>query len=128
MAQTATARKATQVAQPVTPAPVPTIWTLELGETGGTLLDSLGEARQERLAGERTEKPIKAALKALYEPECEDLEQGDILQILAEGELRGTVSRVPGPPSVDLDLLLEGFPEAYEQCVSKTNHLRFNPA
>jgi hypothetical protein len=126
MAQTATARRASKVATPA--VHIPTVWELELGATGGELLRQLAEARQERLAGERAEKPLKAAVKALYEPECEDLEQGDILQVLAQGELMGTVARVPGNLQCDWDLLLEAFPEAYQACVTKPDHLRFNPA
>lgn len=126
MAQTATAHRASKVTAPA--VPVPTVWELELGSTGRTLLEQLAEARQERLAGERKEKPIKVAVKALYEPECEDLKQGDILQVLANGEIMGTVARVPGNLQCDWDLLLEAFPEAYQACVSKPDHLRFNPA
>lgn len=123
MTQTITAQRAKQVE-----VRTPTVWTLELGGTGATLIDALVEARQERLAGERTEKPLKEALKHIYEPECEDLEQGDTLQVLTNGEVRGNVIRCPGAPKVDLDLLMQAFPEAFEKCVSPTTHLRFNPA
>ena len=124
MAQTA---QATKVAAKVE-VRTPTVWQLELGDTGAQLIDALAEARQERLAGERAERPLKESLRVLYEPECDDLEQGDTLQILTNGELRGNVSRVPGQKKVDLDLLMTAFPEAYEQCVEDTDHLRFNPA
>lgn len=126
MAQTTTARRASKVTQP--DVHVPTTWELELGVTGGDLLRQLADARQERLAGERKEKPLKAAVKALYEPECDDLEQGDVLQVLANGELMGTVARVPGNNQCDWDLLLQAYPEAYQACVTKPDHLRFNPA
>jgi hypothetical protein len=123
---TTTAKKATPVQEPVH---VPTVWELDLGSQVAVLFDDLSAARQDRLAAERKEKPLKAAAKALWEGECEDLEQGDTLKVLTAGELQGNVIRCPNPqPDVDFDLLLQAFPEAYQACVKRGTHLRFNPA
>jgi hypothetical protein len=55
------------------------------------------------------------------------LKQGDTLIIEASGVVRGRVTLNPGAKSVDLDLLKEGWPEAFQACVSDTEHLRFSP-
>lgn len=122
----------TQVAQGTKPAKTakvrqPKVRKLDLGDTGRKLLDKLANARAERLAAEKVEKPLASTLKQLFADEATKLKQGDTLIIEAKGVVRGRVTLNPGAKSVDLDLLKEGWPEAFQACVSDTEHLRFSP-
>ena len=124
--------KTASPAQPAKPsaaktkkARTPKTFELELGRGGQGILDQLANFRAERLAAERKEKPLKLRLKELYSPESDKLKYGDTLVIKALGVVRGTVS-VRKRKNVDLDLLLQAFPEAYAACVSEIEYTQFD--
>ena len=107
---------------------VPKTRTLDVGKAGLALFRKAGRARQVKLAAERAFKPFETAAKQLYVDEGAKLKLKDSLIITGDGETIGRVTREPGANSVDMDMLLDAFPEAYEACVKPTSHLRFYPA
>lgn len=94
------------------------ILEVEVGRGGKNLIDKLANARIARLMAEQTEKPLKDAVKELWLEDAEALELGDTLLVKAMGVVRGRVTLRHRAKTVDLDLLLTAFPEAYEKCVS----------
>jgi len=102
--------------------------TLDVGKAGLGIFKKLRTARQVKLAAEREFKPLDTAAKQLFADEGAKLKLKDSLILVHDGETIGRVTREPGANSVDLDMLLDAFPEAYEACVKPTNHLRFYPA
>jgi hypothetical protein len=120
----------TQTAAKATSAKVrtPKTRTFDVGRAGAKVFKKLRTARQVKLAAEREFKPLDTAAKQLFADEGAQLKLKDSLILVGDGETIGRVTREPGAKAVDLDLLLSAFPEAYEKCVSDTNHLRFYPA
>jgi hypothetical protein len=125
MTQTAT-RTSAKTAPSSTTA---SITELEVGKKGGKLLTDLANARVERLLAEKVENPLKEQVKDMIAGEAEKLEVGDILLVRAEGNIRGKVQLKKRAPRVDLDLLRDAFPEAYEKCVeTEVFSPQFDPA
>lgn len=127
MAKTATATQANKVAKKAKTR-TPKTRTLELGKTAGRFFDKLAEARQQRLSAERIEKLNKGAIQELYIDSTTKMKVDDQLVLTVDNEIRGRVTCTHGGKAVDLDLLLEGWPEAFEACVKDTTQLRFSPA
>lgn len=129
MAQTATRRGAKPAAATVK-VRTPKTYEVEIGKAGQYVLDKLANARQDRLQAEKIEKPLKEQLKEFYSEPASKLEKGDTLIVKALGVVRGRVTlRGFGRKEVDLDLLLQAFPEAYAACVSEADpYLQFDPA
>lgn len=95
----------------------------ELGEDGKKILDKMAEHRQARLAAKREEDALKAQLQELLPK----LKKNQRLTVRAAGVIRGTLAwrrRV----NTDLDLLQQGWPEAYEACTSVNTYTQFDPA
>lgn len=126
--KTATRGKAAQQNKAKTKAPVIKVKDLELGEKGAKVLDSMAQHRQVRLAAEKEEKILKEQLKELIEKELgRNQKKREKLVIRAKGVIRGTRSW-RSRKNVDFDLLLEAFPEAFEQTVSENLFTQFDPA
>jgi hypothetical protein len=118
MAQTATRSKNARAAASTTTTAVPQI-EIELGRGGQAIINKAAEARQVRLDAERIEKPLKDKRMQLIEARCEDgvIPDGVKVIVRAMGVVRGVVSWKRNPRTIDMDLLKEGWPEAYEACV-----------
>jgi hypothetical protein len=123
VAQTATRTKSAKPA-----VHTPQIFELEIGKPGKKVLDELANARQNRLNAERAENPLKVALKEFWAEAAEQLAKGDQLVIKASGVVRGRVTLRDRQKQVDLDLLLQAFPEAYAACVADNFTPQFDPA
>ena len=87
------------------------------------VLNAWSETRQLRLDAEKLEKTYKTELDALL-PE---VPVGQRIKIRAKGIVRVVVGWRPRS-GVDADLLLQGFPEAYEICKTHTDYQVYNPA
>lgn len=122
MTQTATR---TTSAQPA--AHTPTTYELEVGKPGAATLDALAIARAARLEAERVEDPAKEKVKSLWAEAAKKLKKGDVLWIKANGVPRGRVTLRDRAKIVDLDLLLQAFPEAYAACVKDNFTPQFDP-
>lgn len=124
MTQTATRARAKATA-----AATPEIIEVEVGRGGKHQIDMLANARQQRLAAEKVEEPLKDAWKRTWEALVpENFKKGDTLVIKALGVVRGRVTMRSRGKTVDLDLLMQAFPEAYAACVSENESLQFDPA
>jgi hypothetical protein len=122
---------ATRTSAKATAAPAPAVHEVEVGRGGQHLLNKLANARIARLLAERTENPLKEKWKERFTLEADKvggLKKGDVLVIKALGVVRGQVTMRSRGKSVDLDLLLQAFPEAYEACVSENESLQFDPS
>lgn len=114
-------------AKPAAAAAEPQVLEIEVGRAGKFALDKLANARIERLMAEKVERPLKDKVTALWSEAAKDLGKGDVLVVKAAGVVRGRVTVRPRQKSVDLDLLLQAFPEAFEACVSDTESPQFEP-
>ena len=124
MTQTATRSKRTATA----PA-APQTHEVEVGRGGKHIIDKLANARADRLAAERVEDPLKERWRGIWEDLVPaGFAKGDTLVIKALGVVRGRVTLRSRGKSIDLDLLLSAFPEAYQACVTETESLQFDPA
>lgn len=90
---------------------------IEVGRKGQGILNKLANLRVARLMAEREEKPVKEQARELWLEASRQLEIGDVILVKAMGVVRGRVTLKKRAPAVDLDLLLAGWPEAYEKCV-----------
>jgi hypothetical protein len=123
MTQTATRTSAKPAAS------IGTVTELEVGRVGAGILNKLANARLARLLAEKAEGPLKDRVKAMFAQEAEALKPGDVLVIKASGNVRGKVTMKRRAPAVDLKLLKEAFPEAYEKCVDdEVFSPQFDPA
>jgi hypothetical protein len=123
MTQTAT-RKSAKTAPSST-----TTREIEVGKKGRKLLDKLANFRMARILAERDEKPYKAEVNEMLAGEAAKLRVGDVLVVRAEGNIRGKVTLKKRAPAVNLELLKDAFPEAYEACVDNDVHTpQFDPA
>jgi hypothetical protein len=86
-------------------------------------LNGWSEARQLRLDAEKLEKAYKAELDAIL-PE---VPVGQRIKIRAKGIVRVVVGWRPRE-GTDRDLLLQGFPEAYEATKTHIDYQVYNPA
>lgn len=126
--KTATRGKAAQQIKAKTKAPTIKVKDLELGDKGVMILDSMAQHRQVRLAAEREEKILKEQLKELIDTKLgRNQKKREKLVIRAAGVIRGTRSW-RSRKNVDMDLLLEAFPEAFEQTVTENFFTQFDPA
>jgi hypothetical protein len=121
--RTATKKTAAAPAKKAAAAPQTQATEVDLGAKGKRILDKMAEFRQVRLNAEREEKLLKAQLKELL-PEPK---KGTKLIVRTGKVIRGTVSW-RSRKNTDLDLLLQGWPEAYEQCTSDNEYTQFDPA
>jgi len=120
-------KTATRTAQ--TQAPSGTTTEIETGKAGAKVLDALSGLRLARILAERAEAPVKEQAKALWADAAEELEVGDVLVVKAKGVVRGKVTLKKRAPQVDLDLLEQAFPEAFQACVNLEFHTpQFDPA
>ena len=102
---------------------------IEVGRGGKAVIDKAANARIDRLQAERAEKPIKEKLKDLWSAAADELKVGDVLVVKAMGVVRGQVKLVRRAPAVDLDLLMQAYPEAYAACVdTEVYSPQFDPA
>ena len=113
MTQTTTRTSARSTAA----ASAPKTLEIEVGRKGQGILNKLANLRVARLMAEREEKPTKEQARELWLEASRSLEVGDVLLVKAMGVVRGQVTLKRRAPAVDLDLLLQAFPEAYEKCV-----------
>lgn len=112
MTQTATRQSATPAAISAD------VLELEVGAPGGAVLDRLANARATRLLAEKAEKPVKAEAAGLWALAASELKQGQTLLVKVKGVVRGKVALKRRAPQVDLDLLEQAFPEAFQACVT----------
>lgn len=127
---TATRGKAAQ--QTTTPKAKPALNTetieIDLGVKGKRLLDKMAEFRQQRLAAEREEKILKEQLTKLIDDTLgREQKPSEKLLVRASKVIRGTRSW-RRRKNTDLDLLLEGWPEAFEAVVSTKEFTQFDVA
>lgn len=124
MTQTATRSKSARPTAVAEPRALET----EVGRAGKFLLDKLANARIMRLMAARDEEKLKEKWAAIWRPlaEAEGLQKGDVLVIKASGVARGRVTMRGRGKQVDLDLLLAGWPEAFEACVSDAESLQYD--
>lgn len=123
MATTAT-RPASGTSKPSTAAASEiTDVEVTLPDEAYAVVNELAKARLARIAAERQEKELKAKLFAML-PEHK---KGTKLVLKVAGAIRGTVSWRQRS-GIDADLLLQGFPEAYDACRSETDYQQLNPA
>jgi hypothetical protein len=120
MAQTATRSQNARAAAGTTTTAVPQI-EIEIGRGGQAILNKAAEARQVRLDAERVENPLKDRRMKLITAQCEDgvIPEGGKVIVRAMGVVRGVVSWKRNPRTIDMDLLKEGWPEAYQACVTE---------
>jgi hypothetical protein len=95
----------------------------DLGDEGAKILDQMAEHRQTRLAAQREEKVLKEKLDAILPK----LKKNQRMTVRAAGIIRGTLSW-RGRTNVDTDLLLAGWPEAYDAVTEKKQYTQFDPA
>jgi len=122
---------ATRTSAKATAAPAIKHLEVEVGRGGQHILNKLANARVARLLAEKVEAPLKDKWKERWTAEVDKLgglARGDILVIKAMGVVRGQVSLRSRGKTVDLDLLMQAFPEAYARCVSENESLQFDPA
>jgi hypothetical protein len=96
---------------------------VDLGDAGKAILDKMAEHRQVRLTAQKEEDILKKQLKELLPKQ----KKHEKLLVRAAGVIRGT-SSWRGRKNTDLDLLLQGWPEAYEACVTENVYTQFDPA
>lgn len=113
MTQTTTRTSARSTAA----ASAPKTLEIEVGRKGQGILNKLANLRVARLMAEREEKPVKEQARDLWIEASRQLEPGDVILVKAMGVVRGRVTLKKRAPGVDLDLLLQAYPEAYANCV-----------
>jgi hypothetical protein len=119
-----TATRATRAKQKTTKkAPAIKQVECDLGDEGAKILDAMAEQRQIRLAAQREEKAQKEKLDAILPK----LKKNQRMTVRAAGIIRGTLSW-RGRTNVDTDLLLAGWPEAYEAVTERKTYTQFDPA
>lgn len=106
----------------------PKTTSLDIGRAGVALLTKLAAKRFAKNAAEREFKPLDAAFKLLYADAAAQLELGDTINIVSGNKPLGRVTCERGGRDVDYDLLMEAYPEAYEQCVKPKTVVKFYSA
>jgi len=122
-----TASRATRATQTAKKTPVKTAVIkqveCDLGDEGKAILDKMAEHRQVRLAAQREENALKEKLAELLPK----LKKKERMTVRAAGVIRGTLSW-RSRTNTDLDLLLAGWPEAYDAVTEKKTYTQFDPA
>jgi hypothetical protein len=118
----ATATRAKSASKPAakTEKPVKDV-EVDLPDVAGKLLAEIAEARLAKSAADRKEKAAKAQLTQLLPKH----KKRTRLVLKIAGEIRGKVSW-RSRTGLDPDLLMQGWPEAYEACKTTSEYQVIN--